>query len=61
MCVCVCVKWESTNTGWHIDVHHVKTLCTYIKGDMRMGHSWVKWMGLLWAFMGEMGRAVLVK
>jgi len=22
----LCVKWGSTNTGWHIDVHHVKTL-----------------------------------
>ena len=20
----LCVKWGSTNTGWHIDVHHVK-------------------------------------
>ena len=22
----ICVEWGSTNTGWHIDVHNVKTL-----------------------------------
>ena len=26
---CLCVEWGSTNTGWHIDVYHVKTLHTH--------------------------------
>ena len=24
----LCVEWGSTNTGWHIDIHHVKNFCT---------------------------------
>ena len=46
----LCVEWESTNTGWHINVHHVK-IGTHIKcevnhnGDMEMGiyklNGWV--------------------
>ena len=46
----LCVEWESTNTGWHINVHDVK-IGTHIKcevnhnGDMEMGiyklNGWV--------------------
>ena len=25
-----CVEWGSTNTGWHINVHHVKKLYNLI-------------------------------
>ena len=25
----LCVEWGSTNTGWHINVYHVKNLHTY--------------------------------
>ena len=39
------VEWGSTNTGWHIDVHHVKTL-THIKCEVR--HNWDMGMGHLW-------------
>ena len=24
-----CVEWGSTNTGWHINIHHMKNLCTH--------------------------------
>ena len=24
-----CVEWGNTNTGWHINAHHVKKLCTH--------------------------------
>ena len=46
ICTCMfrsCVKWGSTNTGWHINAHHVKN-CTHMtcevqhNGDMGMGH-----------------------
>ena len=46
-----CVKWGSTNTGWHIDVHHVRNLYTQMcevkhNGDMGMGHLWLIMGGL---------------
>ena len=41
----LCVEWESTNTTWHISVHHVKNKVSAHKkcevkhnGDMGMGH-----------------------
>ena len=44
-----CVKWGSTNTGWHINAHHVKKLYTRGKhnGDMGMGHQWWDIYGLM--------------
>ena len=53
-CTCMfrsCVEWGSTNTRWHINVHHVK-ICTQCEvkhnGDMGMGHLWLIWVGNLW-------------
>ena len=57
----LCVEWGSTNTGWHIDIHHVKNFFTHMKcevkhnGDMGMGHLWLimggafrVWLWLKW-------------
>ena len=35
----------STNTGWHIDVHHVKT---FAHPRCEVGHNWDMEMGHLW-------------
>jgi len=49
----LCVKWGNSNTGWHINVHHVK-LCTHMKCEVK--HNWHMGKGHLWlngwAFMG---------
>ena len=48
------IEWRSTNTGWHINVHHVKYFWTHMKcevkhnGDMGMGCLWLKMGGALW-------------
>ena len=26
----LCVEWRHTNTGWHINVHHMELFCTQI-------------------------------
>ena len=31
---CMCVKWGSTNTHWHIDVRYVQIFCTHIKCEV---------------------------
>ena len=31
----LCVEWGSTNISWHIDVHYVKILRTYIKCEVK--------------------------
>ena len=30
-----CVEWESTNIGWHINVHRVKKNCTHMKCEVK--------------------------
>ena len=54
----LCVKWGSTNTGWHIDVFFF----TYKIG---MGHSWLIWVGHLrlirWGICGLLGETVYGK
>ena len=54
----LCVKWGSTNTGWHINVFFF----TYKIG---MGHSWLIWVGYLqlirWGICGLLGVAVYGK
>ena len=55
----MCVKWGSTNTSWHINVHHMKNLHTHevIKCEVKdkgmgMGHLWLNESGI-YHFMGE--------
>ena len=64
----LCVEWGSTNTGRHIDIHHVK-LCTHMKCevrhnlDMGMGHLWLNGWDIYdligGAFIAKMGWAVM--
>ena len=43
----LCVEWESTNTSWHINFHHVK-FCIHMKCEVR--HNWD--MGNHYGLMG---------
>ena len=43
--VMLSVEWGSTNTGWHIDVHHVKN---FAHTRCEVGHNWDMGMGHLW-------------
>ena len=47
------VEWGSTNTGWQINVHHVKKriFCIHLKCKVEhngIRHFWLKWVGHLW-------------
>ena len=46
----LCVEWGSTNTGWYIDVLHVKTLHTF---EVCIIGIWE------WGIYGLMGEALI--
>ena len=52
----LCVKWGSTNTSWHINVHHEKNFILSVKfkhnGDCGMGHLWLIMGGAFMAYNG---------
>ena len=51
-----CVKWGSTNTGWHSNVHYVNVFCTHthahVKCEVKHNEIWGwgihGWVGHLW-------------
>ena len=54
ICTCMfksCVEWGSTNTGWHINVHHMKTLYTHMKCEVKT--QWGYGNGAFMAYNGS--------
>ena len=56
-----CVEWESTNTGWHINVHLVKL---NIMGTWEWGiyglHGWGSYGKVSYCFGGDTLKKMLV-